>query len=256
MTLRIYTAQVSTRRDGGIACYGLSVSGRRGSEPSIHTEWGSCVRGAKAGTNAGAELAALKASLAGMEWYSANTSKLPVGEQAVVYVDRAEAVSYIEQARSRLLAGRRSPSKLEGGQSVDFTTTIKLRALLGKCRGLALKVYEPHDPHEHQDALELAERSLVAELESSRGARAGEVELLELGKGLFCASGRYEVDLLLLRCECKDFEITNAGRLGRYPVRCKHILAAQAWMGCPAAADTSRAVYGQGGADHVGTVSG
>lgn len=254
MALRIHTAQATTRRDGGIACYGLSVSGTDVSEPAVHTEWGLCERGAKGDANAGANLAGLRAVLAGIEWYSANISKLPVGEQAVVYVDQAEAVSYIEQVRSRMLTGRRSPSKLEGGQRVDFTTTIRLRALLGKCRGLALSVYEPHDPREYQDALELAERSLVAELESSRGERAGEVELADLGKGLFRASGRYEVDALLVYCECKDFEITNAGRLGRYPVRCKHIFAAQQRLrmsGGPAAG-VNRAAGREGGADYAG----
>lgn len=256
MALRIYTAQATTRRDGGIACYGLVVRDDRAGDPATHTEWGPCERGAKAGASAGAELAGLRAALAGMEWYSANPARMPVGEQATVYVERAEAVSYIEQVRSRMLTGRRSPSKLEGGQSVDFTTTIRLRTLLGKCRGLALSVYEPHDPREYQDALELAERSLVAELEASRSARAGEVELADLGKGLFRASGRYKVDALLLQCGCKDFEITNAGRLGRYPVRCKHILAAQARMGGPAAPNVSQAVYGQGGTGHVGTFGG
>lgn len=235
MVLRIYTAQTTTRRDGGIACYGLSVSGPHDSEPAIHTEWGPCERGARVV----AELAGLRAALAGMEWYSANTARLPVGEQATVYVDRAEAVSYIEQARSRMLTGRRSPSKLEGGQSVDFTLSIRLRALLGKCTGLALSVYAPHDQEGPREALELAERSLVAELESSRRTRCGEVELADLGKGMFRASGGYEVDAVLLWCECKDFEINSAGTLGKYPVRCKHILAAQDLLGrsSPSSAD-------------------
>jgi ribonuclease HI len=74
-------------------------------------------------------------------------------------------------------------------------------------------------------AVQLAAEAYVRCQESRRTALAERVlyELQPIGHGRFRVGSRYDVDLVTGTCTCPDFRSLLSGR---FPVRCKHLLAA------------------------------
>ncbi len=99
----------------------------------------------------------------------------------------------------------------------------ELRELVKRFPQLTLKLISPQ---ENRRAGQLAAAAYVAFQEDRRRERAAEVvdELQQVKAGIYLVGERYRVDLAAGTCTCPDFRRMHTER---YPIRCKHLLAAQ-----------------------------
>ncbi len=131
--------------------------------------------------------------------------------------------------RRRTIATVSSPSihaYLAGNRPVPDQTlrslVLQTRAALNRFPQLELRLTPPRP--DGPAALRARQAYVEAE-EAQRNARIPEV-LLELhpaGPGRFRVGDRYTVDLSAGTCSCPDFGRVHSDR---YPIRCKHLLAA------------------------------
>lgn len=194
---------------GGLASYGFVVEGADGRE--LHRGKGVAARGrggpsAPQATN---NLAEYTAAIRALRWLL--DELLDEGHEG--------APPVVLRSDSKLLV-----NQLAGSWRVKSASIVPLwqeaRALSARFAGFRA-LWVPREENERADALSV--EAYVEALESERAARADEVRLEPLGKGLFLANGRYRTDALFGLCDCEDFRRTNRGRAH---VRCKHLLAA------------------------------
>jgi ribonuclease HI len=99
----------------------------------------------------------------------------------------------------------------------------ELRELVKRFPQLTLKLISRQ---ENRRAGQLAAAAYVAFQEDRRRERAAEVvdELQRVKPEIYLVGERYKVDLAAGTCTCPDFRRMHTER---YPIRCKHLLAAQ-----------------------------
>ncbi len=82
-------------------------------------------------------------------------------------------------------------------------------------------VWVPRRQNEEADALSV--EAYVEAREEKRRERAAAVALERHGPNQFLANGKYSVDTEANTCTCPDYKRRHSAR---YPIRCKHLLAA------------------------------
>jgi ribonuclease HI len=131
----------------------------------------------------------------------------------VAYTDSVHIYELDEQG-----AGERPAQKVAHRPLAE-----ELRELVKRFPQLTLKLISRQ---ENRRASQLAAAAYVAFQEDRRRRRAAEIvdELQRIEAKIYLVGERYKVDLAAGTCTCPDFRRMHTER---YPIRCKHLLAAQ-----------------------------
>ncbi|MDP9475679.1 MAG: hypothetical protein M3R38_08315 [Actinomycetota bacterium] len=259
--LAVFCAGVSGSENGGRPAYGFAVArgvkpsagppgafpkrrrysrggGERGGLPAEGLEWdvvhlgvallggGPDDWGAGLGEEALAAVAEYRAVGAALAWLEGRGCR----RDRLLLFTRSKTLARLEEEPFGVWRASRRPVEGEA-----------LREVLGavaRFGDLSAEWWRPGCPHRPEElavlagevAGEISARARVAVLEESRTARAKEVRLEKIGRGLYRANGRYVVDVLFGFCGCRDFEVHNGKKRGKgraVVVRCKHLIAAE-----------------------------